>query len=599
MAKEYINLRNLYFTLFDVHQADSLKEYDYYSEYNKESIDLMIQSAKQIADTHLFPSLVDMDRFGTKYEDGKVYVHPKIKDYIKELGAGGWIGAMYSYEDGGMQLPQMVQSVAEFIYEAANNSAAGYYLLTGGASRLIANFGSQEQKDQYVTKMTSGEWQGTMALTEPQAGSSLSDITTSATPQSDGSYKIKGQKIYISAGDHDAADNFIHLMLARIDGAPKGTKGISLFIVPKFREENEEHVFNDVTTAGLFHKMGQHGYATTHLIMGEKDDCVGFLVGEANKGLPYMFQMMNEARIGVGISGAAIASAAYYASLEYAKERPQGRPAGSRNINDPQTLIINHADVRRMLFFQKAVVEGSLSLVLECCKYADLEKVTEGDEKHNYNLILDLLTPIVKVYPTEAGIQSVNQGMQVLGGAGYCSDFPLEQLARDIRITAIYEGTTGIQSQDLLGRKVMLENGKAVELFYKEVKEEIEKGLSVDSVKPSAERLQTELDNLIKITRSLGKIAMDGRIEEYLADANLYLEMFSLITVGWQWIKMARIASEKLPSASNDEEKAFLTSKIKTMEFFFAYEIPKTKYLSERLNSEGKMTIKEEKEYLI
>jgi butyryl-CoA dehydrogenase len=599
MAKQYYNPENLDFLLFDVHDVEKLSQHDYFREFQKESIKMMIESARQIADTHLFPYLVEMDRQGVQFENGIPRIHSKIKEYIAELGDGGWIGATYTYEDGGMQLPHMVQSCAEFIYEAANNSAAGYYLLTAGAARLITNFGTREQHEQYVSKMASGKWQGTMCLTEPQAGSSLSDITTSATPDSNGSYNIRGQKIYISAGDHDGAENFVHLMLARIDGAPAGTKGISLFIVPKFREENGELVFNDVTTASLFHKMGQHAYATTHLMIGEKEDCRGWLVGEPNKGLNYMFQMMNEARIGVGISGAAIASAAYYASLEYAKERPQGRKIENKDPNVSPAYIIEHADVRRMLFLQKAIVEGSLSLILECSKWADLEKVAEGEERKHYNLLLELLTPVVKTYPTEAGINSVSNGVQVLGGAGYCADFPLEQLYRDIRITAIYEGTTGIQSMDLLGRKVLMEDGKAMQLFYGLVTEEIKRVENYGWFEEQSHTLQTNIDHLMTLTQKMAQLAMKGEVEKYLADANLYMEYFSLIAIAWQWLKQARVAKEKLEEGSATRRE-FLESKIHTMKFYFSYELNKTISLFARLNHPGEyLTIKTDKEYLI
>ena len=306
--------------------------------------------------------------------------------------------------------------------------------------------------------MLSGKWGGTMCLTEPQAGSSLSDIVTKATPSKNGYYNISGQKIFISAGDSQYAENIVHLLLARVEGAPKGTKGISLFIVPKNRIKPDGSLEpNDVNSVADFQKMGQKGYCTTHLGFGDKEDCRGWLVGEENQGLKYMFMMMNAARIGVGRDASAIASAAYQASLQYANERPQGRKLtsdGKKNVEESQSLIIEHPDVRRMLLLQKAVVEGSMSLVLLAAKYYDLETTAQSkEEKYKYNSLLEMIIPVVKTYPSEAGSYSVNNGLQVLGGYGFCSDFILQQYYRDIRISAIYEGTTGIQSQDLLGRK--------------------------------------------------------------------------------------------------------------------------------------------------
>ena len=425
MAEKYASTRNLDFLLYDVHKVAQLSQYPYYQDYNEESVSMMMDGAKQIADTYLFPYYTEMDRHGVDFSDGKITVHPQIPQYVRASAEAGWIGATLSHETGGMQVPVMVNSAAKFIFEAANNCITGYASLTTGSARLIESFGSKELQEQYIPKMIGGEWGGTMALTEPQAGSSLAYITTSATPAVQGHYKIKGQKIFISGGDYQGIDNIIHLMLARIDGAPEGTKGISLFVVPKRRlDSGGQLVSNDVITAGVFHKLGQLAYATTHLIMGEKDDCEGHLVGKPHHGLAYMFQMMNEARIGVGTSAVATASAAYYASLEYAGERPQGRRLNEKDPSLPQTMIINHPDVRRMLFKQKAIVEGALSLILQCSLYADLAVVSEGSRKEKYESLLDLLTPVAKAYPSEMGIESISAGLQCWAGMAIAPTFP-------------------------------------------------------------------------------------------------------------------------------------------------------------------------------
>ena len=388
----------------------------------------------------------------------------------------------------------------------------------------------------------------------------------------------------------------MHLLLARIEGAPKGTKGISLFVVPKKRVDQDGSLrFNDVTTAGLFHKMGQHGYVTTHLIMGEKDDCIGYLVGQPNNGLGYMFQMMNTARIEVGLMGASIASAAYQAALQYANERPQGRKPSSKDPNEAPIPIIQHADVRRMLFFQKAIVEGSLSLILECSKYSDLAKISEGEEKEICALMLDLLTPVVKTYPTEMGVAAVNYGMQCFGGYGYCVDFPLEQLARDIRITTIYEGTTGIQSLDLLGRKVVMRDGKAIKILLKKISETIGDANKIGTMESSAEQLSELMNHYQKVLQHLVGKAMSGKTEEFLADANLFMELSGILIMGWQWLKQGIVAS----SPSGERSELFYKSKLSTMRFYFEYEVPKYKGLVDRLLSDEILTLYGEEDHLI
>ncbi|NNC69943.1 MAG: acyl-CoA dehydrogenase, partial [Flavobacteriaceae bacterium] len=487
---------------------------------------------------------------------------------------------------------------AYFIMEAANNHVTGYLGLTAGSANLIISFGSQSLIDTFVPKMLDLRWGGTMCLTEPQAGSSLSDITTSATKTNNDYYLIQGQKIFISAGDHQFAENFVHLVLARIEGAPSGTKGVSLFVVPKYRPIENDHLeANDVSVAGEFDKMGQKGYCTTHLVFGDSNDCRGWLVGEANKGLSYMFQLMNEARIATGRMGAGIASAAYYASLKYANERPQGRKlndTGQKNIDQEQTLIINHPDVKRMLLSQKAIVEGSMSLIVETANYLDREMTSETkEEKEKYHLLLELLTPIAKTYPAEKGIESTSNAVQILGGYGFCADFMPQQYYRDIRIISIYEGTTGIQSLDLLGRKMTMKNGQAVELLAKEVQNTIQSANSYDDLKPYAAIL---LENLGLIQQVMGRLhpyALKGNFERYLADATIFMEFLSTIVIGWQWLKMAVSSKQALKTAQSQD---FYKSKIHTMEFFYTYEMTKTKSLAEILMNDRELTIKTAKE---
>ena len=400
------------------------------------------------------PILEEMDRNPPELEDGSIRVHADVRKILDECGKGGWITASKPVAHGGDQLPLMITDSCQYIFCAANYSAAVYPGLNAGASHLIEAFGSEALKETYLPNLHNGKWQGTMALTEPGAGSSLSDLETSAEPTDEGYHLIRGQKIFISAGDHNCVDNVVHLMLAKIQGGPPGVKGISLFVVPKFRPAQGGGLEpNDVVASGVYHKMGYRGAPITQLSMGDGNDCRGWLVGEPHKGLFYMFQMMNEARLGVGLGATAIASAAYYAALEYCRERRQGRRTGQKDPTQPQVPIIEHADIRRALLFQKAVIEGSHSLLLQGCRYADMMRVTDGEEKERCSLLLDLLTPVAKTYPSEMGILAVSQGLQCFGGSGYCDDYPLEQYYRDMRIHPIHEGTTAIHGLDILAAR--------------------------------------------------------------------------------------------------------------------------------------------------
>ena len=601
MTKQYISMENLRFLLYEVHTVQDLLTYKQFEHIGGiEEMDGLINSAKTIADKEMFPFFKAMDQSPVVYKQGMIRSHPQLKNIFKAVADAGWFSSISSLEHGGMQLPFTLYSAAHLIFEAANNSAQGYLGVSTGALELIETFASKELIDTYLPNMFAGKWQGTMALTEPQAGSSLSDITTSAHPTDNDYFEIVGQKIFISAGEHEACENFIHLTLARIKGAPAGTKGISLFIVPKYIPENGTLQDNHVLCAGDFQKMGQRGYATAHLIFGESAVTKGFLVGEANKGLQYMFQMMNAARIIVGQTAAAIASAAYYASLYYANERPQGRHIENKDLSKEQILIINHADVRRMLLQQKSIVEGSISLVIECLKYVDLEKVTTGVEKEKMHLLLELLTPIVKTYPSEAGIMSVSNGLQVLGGYGFTIDFDLQQYYRDIRIMSIYEGTTGIQSMDLLGRKVTMQHGKAVQFLLEEMMKTVELAMAHQELTVYCKLFTTAIETYKGTLHYLMQFAQKGEIEKYLADASLFMEFSGLITITWQWLKQAVVAQNALKdTATSKQRTAFYESKIETMKYYFKYELPKHLSISNTLMNPEILTIVKDKEVLI
>ena len=573
---QYISTRNLRFVLNEVLDLTKIRSFEAHEAFDHDATEMTLDAAKQLADQHLFPYYREMDKNKAYYKDGEVHVLPEVGESMRHLGSGGWISAMWDYDNGGQQMPSVIGNAAGLIFQAANGNMAAYSFLTTGAANLIRNFGTDELKATYLNKMSAGEWQGTMALTEPQAGSSLSDITTSYEDNGDGSYSIKGQKIYISGGDHNATENVVHLLLARKKDGPKGMKGVSLFVVPKHLPGADGLVDNHVTTAGIYGKMGQKGYVAAHLMYGEQGETKGYLVGEEFRGLNCMFQMMNEARIGTGIMAAGSASAAYYASLQYAKERPQGRHPGNKDVNAPQVLIAEHADVRRMLLFQKAVVEGSVNLLLQCSLYEDLSKVsTDPKEKERAHLLTELLTPIAKSFPSEYGNESVSTGMQVLGGAGYCDDFPLEQIFRDIRVNSIYEGTTTIHGLDLLGRKMMMKGGKTVQYLMEEVQATIAPAMANETTKPLAETLAKSLGGVQQVMGHLMELAKTEDPKVFLADATIFLDYFSLHVIGWLWLREALAADKALPSAAGEDDQNFYRSKVLTARFYFNYIFPK------------------------
>ena len=583
----FYSKRDLHFQLFENQNCLELLQYPYFSDHSKETFALVLDAAEQIAEKSLFPIFKEMDRQEPQLENGIVKVHPQMRSIIRQFGADGWINAIFPYEEGGQQLPWTLHLSAGFILQAANYSASVFPFLTTGAANLIRTFGSSALRDAYTPKMYTGEWQGTMALTEPDAGSSLSDLTTIAISTSkEGVYSIRGQKIYISAGDHDACDNVIHLMLARIEGAPAGTKGISLFVVPKIRLDGTP---NDVLTQGIYHKMGYKGAPIVHLMIGSESACEGYLVGEAHQGLKYMFQMMNEARLGIGMNATAIAAAAYQTSLAYAKVRPQGRNISDKEPNRPQVPIIQHADVKRMLLFQKSITEGSLALLIFCGLLGDkLSQESEPQKKAEMESLLDLLIPIAKSYPSEMGVQSTSMAIQVLGGAGYTTDFPVEQYYREARIHPIHEGTTGIHGLDLLGRKMLLHEGLGWKMLQKEFQSTLKEAKSLPELGEIALTFEKYAQEFASGTAQLLFKRNQGP-EYYLADATLYLEGAGLLCMGWMWLKQAITAQKALNSGSKEQD--FHLGKIETARYTVAYELVKLKGIVERFASTNYPTL--------
>jgi butyryl-CoA dehydrogenase len=450
----------------------------------------------------------------------------------------------------------------------------GFVFLSTGAAHLLEAFGSDELKATYMTKLYDGTYTGTMALTEPHAGSSLADVTTQAVPHADGSYRLTGSKIFISGGDHDLTENIVHMVLARIPGAPPGTKGISLFCVPKKRVQGGALVPNDVAVTGLIHKIGWRGLPSVALSFGEQGDCHGYLVGEPHRGLSYMFQMMNEARIMVGVSGVASASAAYHEALGYAQVRAQGRPLTDPRAPKP-VPIIEHPDVRRMLLRQKSIVEGGLSLVARASLYADLYAHAPTDsERTRAGLLLDLLTPIVKTFPAERGFEANVLALQVHGGYGYSSEYMPESWMRDQKLNSLHEGTTGIQALDLLGRKAVAGQGAALRALRSEIEAAATQAVASALPGDLPELVLEALAAVESLTMYLGGLGLAGDVNGMMLHAADYLDLFSVLVVSWQHLAMAAVASTKLPTAQG-EDAAFLRGKVISAEYFIRTEVPR------------------------
>ena len=507
---------------------------------------------------------------------------PEVKQALDTFVDAGFMGASADFEHGGMQLPWTILQACNAYFNAANISTTAYPFITVAAGNLLALYGNEAQKERYLSKLVAGKWFGTMALSEPHAGSSLSDIRTQATPTDEGHYLITGNKMWISAAEHELSENIVHLVLAKIPGGPPGVKGISLFIVPKYRVNEDDSLGekNNVVLAGLNHKMGYRGTVNTVLNFGEGGECHGYLIGEAHKGLFYMFNMMNEARVGVGLGGVALGYTGYLHSLQYARERPQGRHPQDKDPDSPQVPIIEHADIRRLLLAQKAAAEGGLALVLYCANLLDLQQTSsDAAELTRLGLLLDLLTPIAKSWPGEYCLEANKHAIQILGGAGYTKDYPVERFYRDNRLNPIHEGAHGIHGIDLLGRKVTMGESAALHAFVKEVEASITEARPYDILAEYSDQLAETLRELVTTTEELIKIRDTDQVNLFLANASIYLDTFGHVVIAWMWLRQATIAAREIESSSG-EERDFYQGKLQTCQYFYRYELAK---LPERL----------------
>lgn len=573
--------RDVTFLLYEVLQAHQLCELPYFADHDKNTFDLFLTSARRLAREVLFPTYKPTDEEPARFVDGRIKVHPRLKAVYPQLVELGLLSASRPDAVGGQQLPLTIAGLASAYLMAGNLSAYGYIGLSAGAAHLLEAFGDDTVKREFMARIYSGEWTGTMALTEPGAGSSLADVTTRATPTKDGHYLIQGSKIFISGGDHDLAENVVHMTLARIDGAPAGIKGVSLFAIPRMRSDNGALVFNDVHTAGALHKIGWRGLPSLALNYGEEGDCHGWLVGEPHRGINHMFQMMNEARIMVGMNGAATASVAYHEAVGYARNRPQGRPLSAKDPATPQVPIIEHADVRRMLLRQKAIVEGSLSILATASWHSDMaEHAPDEARRRHSGLLVDLLTPVAKSFPAEWGFESNALSIQVHGGYGYTSEYLPEAWMRDQKLNSIHEGTTGIQSMDLLGRKVMANGGAALRALMEDVLATIERARSAGVDSTWCDAMDRSVEQVGELTLHLGQLGMQGDAEDMMRHSAHYLQLFSIFVAAWQWLSQAAVASEGLDGAT-EKDQGFYRAKLRTAQYWFATEVPRIEQLAD------------------
>ncbi len=588
MGNLLVNTKDQQFLLFEQFGMEKIFSSEDYGGYSKDDVLMILSEAEKMAVTSIFPTLKEGDEEGCHIKDGKVTVPKCFREPFKKYCEAGWINPMDSPDVGGQGLPHTAGYAVSELFCAANYAFIMYPGLTHGAANLINVYGSEEQKKKYMQKCFSGEWTGTMCLTEPGAGSDVGALKTTAKRLPDGKFLITGTKCFISAGDHDLTPNIIHPVLARIEGDPAGTKGISIFIVPKIRVNDDGSLgeSNDVNCGGIEHKMGIHGNATCTLNFGEDGKCIGELLGEERSGIKIMFQMMNEARLGVGMQGVAIGSAAFQHAVAYAKERVQSTPVWEmKNPNAKAVTIINHPDVRKKLMWMKSHSEGIRALAYFSAYCMDMSKIAGSEaEKANWEGYLELLTPIVKAYSTDKGLLICSLAMDVYGGYGYCAEYPVEQFLRDEKIACIYEGTNGIQALDFVGRKLGQRKGANVMNMAGTVQKTIAKCKNIPELAKAAATLEEASNACFEVAMFFAAAGKGGDFIAPIYNACKYLELFGDMVVGNLLLEGAAIADEKLNAMyeekglttigkkkglqREDADAAFYAGKIASAKFF-------------------------------
>ena len=529
----------------------------------------ILASAERLGAELLANHAAKSDANEPKLVDGQVVLIPEIKRALDALADAGFFAIGAASEDGGLGLPQTIVTACLAVFSAHNAPTYAYTMLTVAAANLLAIHGSPALKERYLKPMLAGKYFGTMCLSETHAGSSVGDISTVADPHADGSYRLRGSKMWISGGEHSMAENICHFVLAKIPGGPAGTRGISLFLVPRLHDDGSR---NGIAVAGVNHKMGYRGTVNCLLNLGEHTPCVGYLVGQPHGGIRAMFTMMNEARIGVGTGAAAMGYAGFRAALAYAQERKQGRLPNAEP-QSPPVAIIAHADVRRMLMQAKVYAEGALALCLYASQLLDEESAGDADAGR----VLALLTPIVKAWPSDFGLKANDLAIQVLAGAGYTRDFPLERLWRDNRLNAIHEGTNGIQGLDLLGRKVIADQGAGLKLLARRVQSTVARAAHDPELSPLAGELANAIQDIARVSEPLILRAAFNEMEIALANASHYLDALGHVVVAWLWLDQA-LTAKSLRDADSRGRDGLLDGKILACRYFFRWELPCIRY---------------------
>ncbi len=580
MAQTVAELRDISFVLFEQLGIEKMTENEKYADFNRKTFEMIVKEARNFGLKEILPTYTEGDREGVKLVDGNVKPPECFRRPFKLFMEAEYAAMTEDPEIGGQGLPHVMSSAANEYLSGSNFSFAAYSTLGHGTGKMIEIYGTEEQKATYLKNIYTGKWGGTMLLTEPDAGSDVGALTTTATRNEDGSFSLTGNKIFITSGDHDLTENIIHPVLARIEGAPAGTKGISLFLVPKFlvNEDGTLGERNDIYCTSVEEKMGIHGSATCSMTLGASGKCKGFLLGDENKGMRVMFHMMNEARLGVGHQAFMHASTAYLYALGYARERIQGRSLENfANHDAPSVPIIEHPDVRRMLLDMKSYVEGMRSFthyVAACFDWIELAESEE--EKTKYNGFADLLTPILKTYNSNIGFNVCVEAMQLYGGAGYTKDYPIEQLARDCKIASIYEGTDGIQAMDLLARKMPMNEGQVFMNLIQEIQGIIAKAREIEALKTIADKLDEAVNKLSATALELGKNAMSAKFKTAFAHSVPFLMAMGDVIIGWLLLWRATVASDQLEAGAKKKEISFYEGQLKTAEYFMQTIIPTT-----------------------
>jgi len=581
MTSRLLSRRDVEFLLYEWLDVTSLCSRPRFADHSRETFDGALDTAERIASEVFLPHRRKSDTEEPEFDGERVRLIPEVAEAFAAFAQAGLLAGPQDYEFGGMQLPLTVHNACFAYVLAANVGSAGYPLLTAANANLLLAHGSKAQVDAFARPQLEGRFAGTMCLSEPQAGSSLADVATRAEPDGDSpfgpQFRLFGNKMWISAGEHEVTENIVHLVLARLPDAPPGVKGISLFIVPRrlVGADGALGERNDVALAGLNHKMGYRGTVNTLLNFGEgrfrpggRAGAIGYLVGEPHRGLSCMFHMMNEARIGVGLGAVALGYAGYLESLEYARNRPQGRPVASKDPSSAPVHIIEHADVRRMLLAQKAYVEGGLALSCYCARLVDDETTADGEAaRSEAHLLLEILTPVAKSWPSQWCLAANDLAIQVHGGYGYTRDYPVEQLYRDNRLNPIHEGTHGIQALDLLGRKVSMDGGRALQLLGSRVSATVEAARATGDADLVAWAGQLGAA-LQRVARTTGALYATRDPRRILANASVYLEAFGHVVVAWVWLAQAL--------AAHGRPGEFYDGKRHACRYFFRWELPRT-----------------------